>query len=174
MTALRYGCRGTRATFRNKGVCERPPLVKTGRRPSVLRGGIKFRFDYRAQVATSETLPPRKGSFDGDPQAKLHQNVGQMRGRGGHSRPARNSWPSFKPDCLSPAGHKVLVLALRKARHWMLGARLNPAVRVRRASRRHGGSLDARRRGATEQDLSRHWSPLAPRYSNGHCEREQR
>src|ERR1700682_586162 len=63
MTALRYGCRGTRATFRNKGVCERLLLVKTGRRPSVLRGGIKFRFDYRAQVATSETLPPRKGSL---------------------------------------------------------------------------------------------------------------
>src|SRR5882672_8815407 len=130
MTALRYGCRGTRATFRNKGVCERPPLVKTGRRPSVLRGGIKFRFDYRAQVATSETLPPRKGSL-----METRRNVGQMRGRGRHSRPARNSWPSFKPDCLSPAGHKVLVLALRKARHWMLGARLNPAVRVRRASR---------------------------------------
>ena len=43
--------------------------MKTGRRPSVLRGGIKLRFDYRAQVATSETLPRGKGSFDGDPQA---------------------------------------------------------------------------------------------------------
>jgi hypothetical protein len=38
-------------------------VSQTGRRPSVLRGGIKFRFDYRAQVATSETLPPRKGSL---------------------------------------------------------------------------------------------------------------
>src|SRR5450432_253493 len=33
-------------------------------------------------------------------------------------------------------------------------ARLDPAVRVRSASRRHGGSLDPRRTGATEQDLS--------------------